>query len=133
MAKTDYCPGLRMFACHVNKRFPSHCSEFVAPPTCAFRMVEIVSLLQISREMQICLNTEIKILELLLSNPCLLHQNPHTTAEGKLAPKPEHLRPPCHVYSTAALAIATCSLSVPTELVGVKVLYAIAIMFSKTV
>lgn len=94
----------------------------------------MIALLQISREMQICLNAEIKILELLLSNPCLLHQKPHTAAKGNSVPKPEHLWPPWHVYSTVTLALGVL-LSVARELAGGKVedhFYATVIMFSET-
>lgn len=94
----------------------------------------MIVLLQISREMQICLNAEIKISELLLSNPCLLHQKPHTTAKGNAVPKPEHLWPPWHVYSTVTLALGVL-LSVARELAGGKVedhFYATVIMFSET-
>ena len=80
----------------------------------------MISLLQISREMQICLKAGIKVLELLPSNPCLLHQKPHTRAKGNPVPKPEHLWPPRQVYSMVALALGVL-LSVPRDLVGVKV------------
>lgn len=87
-----------------------------------------------SRELQTYLITEIKILELVPSNPCLVHQKLHTTAKGNPEPKPENCWPPCHAYGTAALILKVL-VHVPRELLklGLRIcFYSAVIMFSAT-
>lgn len=103
MTEADSSPRLKVNAWDVSRQFAPGCSKFISPPTHAYRVVGTNLLLQISRKMQICLSAEIKTLELLPSKHCLLHQKPHTAAQGSFIPKPEHLLPLCHGYNSAVV------------------------------